>query len=258
MKSSCRFHATFFLAIAFCLLATAHKAAAGVISFSGDLRIHATDTRCGPGCSLDPLDSDADWAQWAAAIYDFTVTEPSTVQVRTYGFGLGGLEPYLTLFGPAGQFLASSSLGICPAGATPLGGNCFDVELDTSRFLTPGVYLVSLTAWQNMSLAENTGSGNLADGFTGLGGLGWRETLSYGFNVYLTAAGGGPAGIDEEAPLGTVPEPGSAALVAIAAAGILLRLSRRPQSVTNKHLEITYEEPIFSDCRGIGPGRHTR
>ena len=86
-----------------------------------------------------------------------------------------------------------------------MSGNCFDVELDTSPVLQPGTYYIALTAFDNMSFAENLGSGTLADGFTGLGNLAPGEDLHYAFDVILSS----------EIP--AVPEPGSLSLVVLAA-----------------------------------------
>ena len=64
---------------------------------------------------------------------------------------------------------------------------CFDVSLDGGT-LTPGSYQIAITAFENMSLAENLGSGTLADGFTGLGNLADGEDLHYAFDVGLSPA----------------------------------------------------------------------
>lgn len=213
--------------IAVTLLATSAKA--DVLFFSGDLRSDATVIGCGSGCTLGPGNTDSDYANWAAATYDFVVTTASTVQVVTYGYAggtsltgaivsPGGLEPYLSLFDSSGNFLTSSFTGTCPATANTLDGNCFDVQLDTTPLLQPGTYTIALSAWENMSFAENLGTGTLADGFTGLGNLNAGENLDYAFDVIL------PTNI----PPTSTPEPGSGLLVMIAfgAAAVLHRRKR--------------------------------
>ena len=213
--------------LAVTLLATSVKA--DVLFFSGDLRSDATFTSCGSGCTLGPGNTDSDYANWAAATYDFVVTTASTVQVVTYGYAggtsltgaivsPGGLEPYLSLFDSSGNFLTSSFTETCPATANTLDGNCFDVQLDTTPLLQPGTYTIALSAWENMSFAENLGTGTLADGFTGLGSLNTGENLDYAFDVIL------PTNI----PATSAPEPGTGLLVMVAfgAAAVLHRRKR--------------------------------
>lgn len=185
---------------------------AGTVFYSGDLRTNATIVDCGLGCTLDPVTStDGDYAQWAALLVPFTVSTPSEVNVVTFGWGGGtsatgaavaggGLEPYLSLFDSAGNFLASSFNSGCPPGGNFIGPDCFDVQFDAG-ILAPGNYQLALTAWQNLSFAENLGSGTLADGFTGLGNLGFTENLNYAFDLNIQEA----------------PEPGTAGLLLIGA-----------------------------------------
>lgn len=169
---------------------------ANVIFFSGNLGTDATVTSCGPSCTLGPSNTDDDFAQYAAVVYSFSVTTTTTLQAISYSYGggvsqtgtpvaAGGLEPYFSLFDASGNFLVSSYGGPCPAGANSVGGNCYDAELD-SGLLTPGTYQIALTAYANMSFAENNGPpALLADGFTGLGNLAPRENLNYAFDVIL-------------------------------------------------------------------------
>jgi len=169
-----------------------------VIFYSGNLRTDATVTDCGQGCTLGPGDTDDDYAAWAAVLLNFTVAAPGSVQAITYSFGSGtsiqgnvvgpgGFAPYLSLFDSSGNFLASTFFGTtCPAGANTFNGNCFDVLLDAG-VLAPGAYTLAITAFENMSFAENLG-GTLAGGFTGLGSLGPREQLTYAFDLVLPDA----------------------------------------------------------------------
>jgi hypothetical protein len=206
------------------LLATALLAAwlapaeADTISFMGNLRTDATFNSCGAGCTLGPSNTDGDYAQWAAAVAGFHVSAASAMTAITFGYGggtngagmsiaQGGFEPYLSLFDASGVFLASTFFGTnCPAGAhtNTNSGQCFDVLLDGGA-LAAGDYQIAISAFENMSFAENNGSGTLADGFTGLGNLAQGEDLHYAFDVILNP---------QTSP---VPEPGYLGLIACAA-----------------------------------------
>src|SRR5271157_4934764 len=97
-------------------------AKAETISFVGNLRTDANVTACGPSCTLGPFNTDADFAQWAAVVDDFTVTGSSTMKAVTFSYGggvngaghtiaQGGFQPYLSLFDVSGNFLASTLFG---------------------------------------------------------------------------------------------------------------------------------------------------
>jgi hypothetical protein len=194
------------------LLAMGPGLHAGTLFFTGDLKTDGTG--CPVNCSLD-----SDYAQYAAVIDTFTVSTPSSMHAITFGFAggtsgtgaivlPGGFEPYLSLFDPAGNFMTSTfdPVTTCPAGAGTYNGNCFDVRLD-GGVLAPGTYSIALTAFENMSYAENLGDPTLklSDGFTGLGNLAAGENLNYAFDVVLDSTT-------------QAPEPGTATLLAIAAA----------------------------------------
>jgi hypothetical protein len=208
---------------------------AEVLFFSGNLRTDATVLSCGSSCTLDFANYDGDYAQWAAVVKTFVVPIATTIQAISYSFGggasqtgavvaAGGLEPYLSLFNSSGDFLASTYFGTsCPAGAQTWAGNCFDVALD-GGILAPGTYEIALSAWANMSLAENNGPpANLADGFSGLGNLAAGEDLHYAFDVVLPSV--------VEAGGVTAPEPGTLILLPMGFAVLLL--SGRNKQLTN-------------------------
>lgn len=198
-------------AVAVLVLAlVANSTRAGTVLFySGDLRTNANIVACGVSCTLVSGDTDAAWAQWAAYSTSFTLAAPQAVSAITYGYAggtsatgavvaAGGLEPYLSLFNSSGNFLESTYFGItCPAGAGSVSGNCYDVKLDAGT-LAAGTYSLVLSAYLNMSLAENTGSGTLADGLTGLGNLALNESLNYAFDLNI---GGKPASVPEPSTL---------------------------------------------------------
>lgn len=174
---------------------------AATISFTGDLRTNATFLDCGPGCTLGAGNTAGDYAQYAAVVETFNVPLTSTMSAITFSYGGGtnaqgtviaqsGFEPYLSLFDSAGGFLASTFFGTtCPVGANTNSttGFCYDVGLDGGT-LAPGSYGTAISAFENMSLAENPGGYLLADGFTGLGNLAQGEDLHFAFDVTLTSA----------------------------------------------------------------------
>ncbi|HEX5227462.1 MAG TPA: DVUA0089 family protein [Bryobacteraceae bacterium] len=202
-------------------------ATAGTISFTGDLRNDANVISCGSGCTLDASSSDGDYAQWAAVVDSFTVSTTSAMQAVTFSYGggvngagtpiaEGGFEPYLSLFDAGGNVLGSTFFGTtCPAGANTnsVSGQCFDVSLD-GGVLAPGTYQIAISAFENMSFAENFGSGTLADGFTGLGNLAPGEDLHYAFDVDLT-------------PTAATPEASSSWLGALLAFAVICFFKRR-------------------------------
>jgi hypothetical protein len=144
--------------------------------------------------------------------YSFVVSASSMVTIQSYGHGgsgnalggtnlagtiipAGGFDPYLSLFNGSGAtatFLASNDDGSCPPGALS-GGFCRDSSL--SLTLGPGTYTLVVTAFDNMSLAENLGSGTLGDGFTGLGNYDPSRTNNYAVDI---------SGIDVVSPVGSV------------------------------------------------------
>ena len=216
-----------FLLAAF-MLAASTSLTAETIFYSGNLRTDATVTACGSSCTLNSSDTDYQYAQFAAAVYSFTVYTTTTMEAITYSYGggtsltgatvlAGGLEPYLSLFDSAVDFLASTFFSGCPAGAHYVGPNCFDVELDGGT-LTPGVYEIALTAYQNASYAENNGPpAKLADGFIGIGNLAPTENLNYAFDVILPA----------NTPPAVAPEPGTIGLMLAGTAAIAVANLRR-------------------------------
>ena len=197
---------------------------AGTISFVGDLRTDASFVSCGSGCTLAAGNSDSDYAQWAAVERDFTVPADSTMRAISFSYGggvngngqsigQGGFEPYLSLFDASGNFLASTFFGItCPIGANAnsVSGQCFDVLLDAG-VLAAGNYVITISAFENMSFAENSGVGTLADGFIGLGNLADGEDMHYAFDIILGST-----------TTGAVPEPGSGLLLAGACLSLTL------------------------------------
>ena len=205
-------------------------ASAGTISFTGNLRTDANFVACGAGCTLGPANTDGDYAQWAAAAFAFNVPVTSAMSAITFSYGggingngasilQGGFEPYLSLFDGSGNFLASTFVVItCPAGsqANSVSGFCYDVGLDGGT-LVPGSYQIAISAFENMSFAENPGGFLLADGFTGLGNLAPGEDMHYGFDVILTSTA-------------ATPEPGTVGLALAALPALYLLWKKRGQT----------------------------
>ena len=124
-----------------------------------------------------------------------TLSSPGSLSIQSWGHGGssgapggtnaqgaaipgGGFDPYLSVFsgsGPTATFLASNDDGACPPGTVD-AALCGDSTL-TLPALPAGSYTVAISAFLNMSLAENLGSGTLGDGFVGLGSFGTRSNL---------------------------------------------------------------------------------
>jgi hypothetical protein len=157
----------------------------------------------------------------------FFVPAASTVTIQSYGYGgsgnapggtnlagavipAGGFDPYLSVFtgaGPTATFLASNDDGSCPPGALS-GALCRDSGLSLS--LGPGTYTLVVSAFDNLSLAENLGTGTLGDGFTGLGNFDPARTNNFAVDI---------------SGLGVITPPGSAVAVPILNRWALLALS---------------------------------
>lgn len=152
-----------------------------VLSASGALA--ATQSLTG---LLDPNDAQD------VFLHPFTLSAPATVTIQSYGHGgtgnapagkngagavivSGGFDPYLSVFsgtGPTATFVAANDDGTCPPG-TVSDGACRDPTLSIA--LPAGNYTLALSAFLNLSIAENYGSGTLGDGFAGLGSFGTRS-----------------------------------------------------------------------------------
>ena len=144
------------------------------------------------------------------AIYSLSVTQAGTFKFDSSNLP-GGVDPYFSLFSGSGN------------SAMFLDSNYFSTGADfhLSESLVVGDYTMVLGVNANMSLAENSGSGSLGDGFSQLGVPDELGDASYLFTV-TSADGTGDGG-------GTVPEPQDFSLVAVALLGaaIARRKARR-------------------------------
>ena len=135
------------------------------------------------------------------ALVTFT-TNTGLVSIVSTGFAGGGVDPYFTLFSGSGgtaTFYDSNYLQ-----ATSTGG-----DFTWTGTLAGGTYEIALGAFENMSFAENLGSGTLADGFIFLGDPNSLGNGSYSLNV--TTA---------------VPEPSGALLLVFGVAALATRIRR--------------------------------
>ena len=135
------------------------------------------------------------------ALVTFT-TNTGLVSIVSTGFAGGGVDPYFTLFSGSGgtaTFYDSNYLQ-----ATSTGG-----DFTWTGTLAGGTYEIALGAFENMSFAENLGSGTLADGFVFLGDPNSLGNGSYSLNV--TTA---------------VPEPSGALLLVFGVAALATRIRR--------------------------------
>ena len=64
-------------------------ASADNLFFSGDLRTNGNVLDCGAGCTLGAVNTDGEYAQYAAFVASFMVSSPTSVNVTTYGWGGG-------------------------------------------------------------------------------------------------------------------------------------------------------------------------
>ena len=148
------------------------------------------------------------------ALHALHVAVGGSARFASTGHPGGGIDPYFTLF-----------RGSAPATATVVESNYLHAlavggDFTSDLALTAGDYTVAIGVFQNMSFAENGGSGFLSDGFIGLGGPAFFGDGSYALTVTLPDAG-------------TVPEPGGAVLAltaAWAAAWASRRRHRRMQT----------------------------
>ena len=87
------------------------------------------------------------------ALYTFSVTIPGTVSIVSTGFAAGGVDPYFTLFAGSGD--SATFLDSNYAQAISTGG-----DFTWTSTLAVGTYEIALGAFENMSFAENLGSGH--------------------------------------------------------------------------------------------------
>lgn len=143
------------------------------------------------------------------ALHAFTLSTAGQVDFESLGFAAGGIDPYFTLFsghGNGATFVASNF-----DHAVTVGGDFL-----LSLALAAGDYTIAMSVFENMSFAENQGTGSLGDGFIGLGGPSFLGSSFYELRITT----------DRDTP---IPLPSASAL-ALLALGLLA--ARRQQPVT--------------------------
>ncbi|MDR3385642.1 MAG: DVUA0089 family protein [Rudaea sp.] len=134
------------------------------------------------------------------ATYEFSVSAAPAITIQSYGYGgsggapggtnltgvvipAGGFDPSICVFvgaGPSATFLASNDDGArMPPSLN--GSPCPDSAL--SLTLGRGTDALVVQAFDNLSLAENLGSGTLGDGFTGLGNYDLSRTNNFAIDI---------------------------------------------------------------------------
>lgn len=134
---------------------------AGASTLSGNLGDSGNSALVGSDLGA-PDFTDANSVANNVALYTFTVAHAGTVDIVSTGFAGGGVDPYFTLFTGSGN--SATFLDSNYAQATSTGG-----DFTWTGSLGVGTYEIALGAFENMSFAENLGSGTLGDGFIFLG-----------------------------------------------------------------------------------------
>lgn len=148
------------------------------------------------------------------ALYTFNVPTAQSVRFNSNGVAAGGADPYFTLFAGTGTSATFSSSNYLQAFST--GG-----DFDDIYSLAAGDYTVAMAVFANMSFAENYGTGALGDGFTALGDQSWLGNYYYELAVTLEG--------------GTVSEPSTLALIALAAVAAAAKRRRSREAVGVSH-----------------------
>ena len=146
-----------------------------------------------------PAFGDDDAIADNVALYPFYVVQDGAVSVTSTGVAAGGVDPYFSLF--SGNGASATFVDSNDAQATTSGG-----DFTWSGLLAKGRYEIALGAFENLSFAENLGTGTLGDGFTMLGDP--NSLGNGGYALTLTTP---------------IPEPSGAWLVAIGLAVLAAR-----------------------------------
>ena len=176
---------------------------AGATTFAGNLGDAGNAALVGSDLGAPGFDDENAIAN-NVALYTFA-TPAGTVSIVSSGFAGGGVDPYFTLFSGSGGT------------ATLLDSNYFQAISTGGDFtwtgtLAAGTYEIALGSFENLSLAENLGSGTLGDGFTGLGEPNSLHDGSYWLDLTTP-----------------VPEPTGTWLMAVGVAALATRMRRARQ-----------------------------
>ncbi|NJC04930.1 hypothetical protein GGQ97_000723 [Sphingomonas kaistensis] len=163
----------------------------------------------------------------AVQLFNFTVTSPSSVTLRTYSYAgginaagqtitSGGFDPILALFDGSGELVGENDDGGLNVPADATTGSRYDTFLQA--LLQPGTYTVSVAAYSNFAIGPN-----LSNGFENDGTFDGRANR-WAFDIL---------NVNSAIQVGAVPEPGTWALmlVGFGAIGASLRRRRRATAV---------------------------
>lgn len=130
-------------------------------------------------------------------LFNFSVTNPATVTLRTYSFAggtqadgtvisAGGFDPILALFDGSGRLIDQNDDGNNNVQRDPVTGSRYDTFLSTA--LNPGNYTVSIMQFANFAAGPNLsngftrqGTGNFRNGF--VSGGRFQRTSAWAFDV---------------------------------------------------------------------------
>ena len=166
--------------VALSLVSTGFTAAAATQTYSGSFASAANTALVASDLTAAVFTDDAAIAN-NLALYDFTVATAGAVTIASSGFAAGGADPYFSLF--AGTDGTATFLNSNYTQAFSTGG-----DFSFSTTLATGAYRLAIGTNANLSFAENSGSGTLADGFTGFGSVNSLGDASYRIAITTLAA----------------------------------------------------------------------
>lgn len=161
--------------LAMLLTLTSGVAQAGTITISGSFNDAGNAALVWSDLGSPLFGDDGEIAN-NVALYDLVIPYGGTVEFESTGYANGGAEPYFSLF--SGSLASKSTASFILSNYLES-----DIDFDISTVLGAGSYVVALGVWENMSFAENTGTGTLGDGFIFLGGPGLLGNYYYELEV---------------------------------------------------------------------------
>ncbi len=161
-------------------IALATSAHAATRTYTGSLASAANTALVASDLTAAVFTDDAAIAN-NLALYDFTVATAGAVSIASVGFAAGGADPYFSLFAGMGNTATFLSSNYTQAFST--GG-----DFSFATTLAAGAYQLAIGTTANLSFAENSGSGTLADGFVGFGTANSLGDATYNVTVTTLAA----------------------------------------------------------------------